>query len=124
VLEAVKKADAVVLATPVYCGDIPGQVKCFIDRTFSYMVPDYLTNPKCSRLPPGKKLVMIVTKGAQDEGMFAEVPKRYDAFLKRVLVLADVRLIRTCGVGGGGITKGVPEKFLWQAEETARAIIT
>ena len=123
VLEAVIKADVVVLATPVYYGDISGQVKCFIDRTFSYLVPDYLTNPKSSRVPPGKKLVLIVTQGAPDEGMFAEVPKRYDAILKRALALAEVRLIRACGVGGGGIPKGVPEKFLRQAEETARAIV-
>jgi multimeric flavodoxin WrbA len=124
VLEAIKKADAVVLATPVYCGDIPGQVKCFIDRTFSYLVPDYLTNPKSSRVPPGKKLVFIVTQGAPDEGMFAEVPKRYETFLKRVWALAEVRLIRACGVGAGAIPKGVPEKFLLQAEEAARAIVT
>ena len=124
VLEAVKKADVVLLATPVYYGDVPGQVKCFIDRTFSYLVPDYLTNPKSSRVPPGKKLVFIVTQGAPDGGMFAEVPKRYDAILKRVLGLAEVRLIRACGVGSGGIPKGVPEKFLRQAEETARAIVT
>jgi len=124
VLESIKKADAVVLATPVYCGDIPGQVKCFIDRTYSYLVPDYLTNPKCSRVPPGKKLVLIVTQGAPDEGMFAEIAKRYDAFLKRTLALAEVRLIRVCGVGSGGIPKGVPEKFLHQAEEIARAVLS
>jgi multimeric flavodoxin WrbA len=54
VLEAVRAADVVVLATPVYYGDISGQLKCFIDRTFSYLVPDYVTNPNPSRLPPGK----------------------------------------------------------------------
>jgi len=31
VLAEVKTADAVVLATPVYYGDVTGQLKCFID---------------------------------------------------------------------------------------------
>lgn len=123
VLKAVKEADAVVLSTPVYFGDIPGQVKCFIDRTYSYMVPDYIGNPNPSRVPSGKKLVFIITQGAP-EGMFAEIPQHYDAVLRRVLALTEIRLIRACGVGPGGIPKGVPEKFLQQAEETARAIIT
>jgi multimeric flavodoxin WrbA len=124
VLEAIKKSEVLVLATPVYFRDIPGQVKCFMDRTFSFLVPDYITNPKCSRVPPGKKLVFIITQGSPDEEMFADIPKRYDFSLKRVLALAEVYLIRACGVGGGGIAKGVPEKFLQQAEETARVIIT
>ena len=123
VLEAVKEADVVVLATPVYFGDVPGQVKSFVDRAYSYMVPNYVNNPKCSRLAPGKKLVLIITQGAPDESLFAEVPKRYDGILRRVLNLTEVYLIRACGVGAGGIAKGVPEKFLQEAEETARAII-
>ena len=123
VLEALKEADAIMLATPVYCGDLPGQVKCFIDRTFSYLVPDYINNPRPSRVPPGKKLVFIITQGAPDEGMFADIPKKYEAFLRRVLALDQVHVVRACGVGSGAIARGVSEKFLQQAEETARAIV-
>ncbi len=123
VLEAVEASDLVVLATPVHCGDLPGQVKCFVDRTYSFMVPDYVSNPKCSRLSPGKRCALIITQGAPEEEMFGDIPKRYSGFLTRVLALSEIRVIRACGVGGGGLDKGVPEKFLEQAEETARAMI-
>src|SRR4030042_5337569 len=37
VLEAVKIADMIVLATPVYGGHVTGTVKCFIDTPFSHL---------------------------------------------------------------------------------------
>jgi len=123
-LAAIKEADVLMVSSPIYYGDIPGQVKSFIDRTFSYMVPDYIANPKCSRLASGKKLVLIFTQGAPDEKMFAEVPKRYGDILNRVLASGEVRLIRACGVGAGGVPKDVPEKALRQAEEIARGLLS
>jgi multimeric flavodoxin WrbA len=123
VLEAVEAADLLVLSTPVYCGDLPGQVKCFLDRTYSFLVPDYLSNPKCSRLLPGKRCALIVTQGAPQEELFGDIPKKYSAFLTRVLALSEIRVVRACGVGSGGLDKGVPERFLEEAEQTARAMI-
>ena len=38
------------------------QTKAFIDRTFSYIKPDYLTNPQPFRLEPGKKVVWITSQ--------------------------------------------------------------
>ena len=52
VLDAIRDTDVLVLATPVYFGDIPGQMKMFIDRCFSYLVPDFLEAPESSRLAP------------------------------------------------------------------------
>ena len=63
VLESVQRADTLVIATPVYYADVTGQLKCFIDRTYSFLKPDYITNPSPSRLAPGKKLVFITTQG-------------------------------------------------------------
>ena len=37
VLAAIKGADLLVLASPVYFGDIIGQMKCFFDRTYSFL---------------------------------------------------------------------------------------
>ena len=122
VLTAVKEADAVVLATPVYYGDISGQLKCFMDRTFSFLVPDYITNPNPSRLPPGKKLVFIITQGQPDEGLFADIFPRYANFLKWG-GFAECSLIRACGIGPASIDR-VPDKYLRQAEETARTLLT
>ena len=122
VLESLKKADVIVMALPVYCSDVPGQVKCFIDRTYSYMKPSYLTETNPSRVPPGKKLVFILTQGAPLENLFADIPQRYTGFLKRSMGLGDTYLIRGVGVGGGGAV-GVSDQYLTQAEELARSIM-
>jgi multimeric flavodoxin WrbA len=122
VLESLKKADVIVMALPVYCSDIPGQVKCFIDRTYSYMKPNYLSDSNPSRVPLGKKLVFILTQGAPVEDMFADIPQRYLGFLKRSMGFGDTYLIRGVGVGGGGMV-GVPDQYLKKAEELARSIL-
>jgi multimeric flavodoxin WrbA len=121
VLESLKNADIVVMAMPVYCSDIPGQVKCFIDRTFSYLTPDYRSAGNPSRVPLGKKLVFILTQGAPMDELFADIPKRYQDFLKRSMGFGETYLIRGVGVGGGGAV-GVPDRYLQQAEEIARSI--
>jgi len=122
VLESLKEADVVVMAMPVYCSDVPGQVKCFLDRTFSYMKPDFRTEGSPSRVPLGKKLVFIITQGAPVEEMFADIPQKYTAFLKRSMGFGDTYLIRGVGVGGGGAV-GVPDQYLQKAEEIARSIV-
>lgn len=80
VLEAVRTADAVVLASPVYYGDVSAQLKAFIDRTFCYLKPEYYARPDCSRLEPGKGVAMVLIQGHPDENSFADVFPRYDFF--------------------------------------------
>jgi multimeric flavodoxin WrbA len=121
VLESLKEADIVVLALPVYCSDVPGQVKCFIDRTYSYMPPNFMQGAP-SRVPPGKKLVFIITQGAPVEDMFADVAKKYPEFLKRSMGFGEAYVIRGIGVGSGGAV-GVPEPYLKKAEELAHTIV-
>jgi multimeric flavodoxin WrbA len=120
VLTAVQAADLVVLASPVYYGDVTAQLKGFIDRTFAYLKPDYPTNPQPSRLTP-KKLVFILTQGHPDETLFADIFPRYDMFLKW-LGFTESRLIRACGIGPARID-AVPAAVLHQAEAAARAFL-
>jgi len=122
VLDAVQEADVLVLATPTYYGDISGQLKCFIDRTYSYLKPDYLSNSQPSRLAPGKKLLFIITQGHPDEAMFNHVFPLYDRFF-RWYGYEESRLIRACGVGSGGVVD-LSERFLLEAEEAARDLIS
>jgi multimeric flavodoxin WrbA len=122
VLESLKEADVIVMAMPVYCSDVPGQVKCFFDRTFSYMKPGYLAEGNPSRVPAGKKLVFIITQGAPVENLFAEIPRKYQDFLKRSMAFGETYLIRGVGVGGGGVV-GVSENLLQEAENLARSIV-
>lgn len=120
VLRSVKEADAVVLASPVYYGEITAQLKGFIDRTYSFLLPDYLTNPKPSRFSP-KKLVFVLVQGHPDEALFADIFPRYEQFLKW-MGFDEVSLIRACGIGPGTVD-AAPEHALRQAEEAAKALM-
>lgn len=80
VLEKVREADAVVLVSAVYYGDITAQLKTFIDRTFCYLKPDYHARPDCSRLAPDKGMAMILIQGHPDQDSFADIFPRYDFF--------------------------------------------
>lgn len=120
VLAAVKEADLVLLASPVYYGDVTAQLKGFIDRSYSYLKPDYITNPQPSRLEP-KKLIFVLTQGHPDQALFADIFPRYDTFL-RWMGFVETRLIRACGVGPGTVDS-VPEQVLLQAEEVAREMV-
>ncbi|HEY6837365.1 MAG TPA: flavodoxin family protein, partial [Geobacteraceae bacterium] len=120
VLAAVEEADVVVLATPVYYGDVTAQLKGFIDRSYSYLKPDYLTNSQPSRLG-SKKLVFVITQGNPDEELFADIFPRYERFLKW-MGFAETRLIRACGLGPSSIDT-VPDPILKQADELARSIV-
>jgi multimeric flavodoxin WrbA len=101
VLEAVREADVLVLATPVYYGEVSSQMKGFIDRTYSYLRSDFVGNPNPSRLKPGKRLVFIQTQGNSDEKSFADIFPRYDYFFKRH-GFTDNILIRGCGLMEAG----------------------
>lgn len=121
VLAAVEAADAVVLTTPVYYGDITSQLKGFIDRLYGFLVPDFHTNPRPSRLAP-KKLAFILTQGNPDPALFADIFPRYGAFLGR-MGFADRQLVRVCGVGPGSPAETVAEPLLCQADDAAHRLL-
>ena len=120
VLAAVQAADVVLLASPVYYGEISSQLKGFMDRTFSYLVPDYRTNPQPSRLGP-KKLIFVLTQGHPDETLFGDIFPRYEGFLKW-MGFNEARLIRACGIGPG-TNDAVPAQIMRLAEDTAHQLL-
>ncbi|MGO9175157.1 MAG: flavodoxin family protein [Desulfobaccales bacterium] len=77
VLGAIKEADTLVLASPVNWGDISGRLKCFFDRTYSYLNPDF-----SSRLPGGKKAVLILLQAEPEEGEVDDIFPRYEHWLR------------------------------------------
>jgi multimeric flavodoxin WrbA len=121
VLDAVRKTDILVLATPVYIGNISGQTKCFIDRTFSFSKPDFRTNPNSSRLPPGKKAVFITAQGATEE-MFKEIHETFKNYFKRT-GFEESYHIRGYGVRALGDAEAHAE-LMDLAEKTAEEIMT
>jgi multimeric flavodoxin WrbA len=92
VLNAVKEADVLVLASPVYFGDLSGQMKCFFDRTYSFINPDF----SC-RVPAGKKAVMVLVQANPEEAEFADIFPRYRRWLE-LYGCDPIRLLRVTGV--------------------------
>jgi multimeric flavodoxin WrbA len=120
VLEAVRETDVVVLASPVYYWDVSGQLKCFLDRTFSYLVPDFITNPVKSRLAQGKKFVMILTQNNPDEKSFSNIFPKFDYFF-RAYGFSETHLIRACGVSAPGEVENRPD-VMTLAEKKAEEV--
>ena len=121
VLREIHDADVLVMATPVYFGDITAQLKMFIDRTYSYYVPDFMTQAIPGRLPLGKQLVFIQTQGQTDENMFNDIYPKYELFFQ-FLGFKNNHLIRACGVNEAQ-DAGNREDILTLAEDTARQIM-
>jgi len=116
VLAAIKEADVLVLASPVYYGDIIGQLKCFFDRTYSFFNPDL-----SSRVPSGKKAVLILAQANPDPDQFADIYPRYMHWLK-LYGFQPVYLLRAVGVKDMGDINGRPD-LLTQAAALARELV-
>ncbi len=97
VLDAVLDCDVLVFASPVYFGDVTAQAKAFIDRTFSFLVPEYAKKENPSRLGPGKKMIFILPQGQPDDSLFADILPRYEMFF-RWYGFEEVIPVRACGV--------------------------
>jgi multimeric flavodoxin WrbA len=120
VLDAVAAADVMVLATPIYFGDVSSQTKGFVDRTFSFLKPDFASNPNPGRLAPGKTFVLVQTQG-WDESHFKEIFEKY-GFSFKYEGFESVHLIRGCGLMGSGEAAG-REDLLKLADATAHNVL-
>ncbi|MCE5333352.1 MAG: flavodoxin family protein [Desulfobacteraceae bacterium] len=120
VLEAIRETDVLVLASPVYFWDVSSQVKAFLDRTFSFLVPDFITNPRKSRLAPGKKFVVILAQTNPDRNSFPDIFPKLDHFFN-AYGFSESHLIRAFGVREpGDVAK--QEDVLKMAESTAEKL--
>lgn len=95
-IDAVEKADALIIASPVYFGELNAQTKAFIDRMYGYLKADFTTNPEPSRLKPGKKLVFVLAQGDPNAALYAEVYDKYAGFLSWFGF--ECQLLRAVGV--------------------------
>lgn len=96
VLNAFGSCDVAVVATPVYYGDVSAQTKAFIDRTFSFVNPDFENRPDPVRFAPGKKMLWIITQEATKE-FHSDIFERYGSMFKTYGGI-DPHLIRAVGV--------------------------
>ncbi|MCL2862568.1 MAG: flavodoxin family protein [Methanimicrococcus sp.] len=75
--EEMKTADAIVIGTPIYMGEMTGQLKTFIDRCYALKDAD-----RNSFLQAGKKLGIVITQGADIPGHYAKTPERIEYIFK------------------------------------------
>lgn len=121
VLEATFNADIVILASPVYYGDVSAQLKAFIDRTYSFLLPEYIAKAHPNRLPERKKLVFILTQGHRDPDWFADILPRYQD-LFHWTGFANTHPVRVVDVYHPGDAEKKPE-VLERVEDLAYKLI-
>ena len=80
---ALKEADALVLGSPVYMGQMSAQAKTFTDRLFAQITPRF--SPKFKEENAGKKLALVFTQGNPDSGMF----QTYFDYTKKMFQLLE-----------------------------------
>lgn len=74
-LEALRTADGLVTAFPVYFMDINGQSKLFIDRLYSFIDNNGAKHP-------GKKFVSIYAQGSNKEDAYTHLAEKYNGCYK------------------------------------------
>lgn len=120
VLKAFGRCDLAVVATPVYYGDISAQTKAFIDRTFSFVNPDFEQRSDPVRFAPGKKMLWIISQGATDV-YHDDIFQRYGGLFETYAGV-DAHLIRATEVEEPG--EVIHKLTVMQAaEEMARQLI-
>jgi multimeric flavodoxin WrbA len=80
---AIEQADALVLGSPVYMGQMSGQAKIFTDRLFAQISPRF--SPHYKEKARKQKLVLVFTQGNPDPGMF----QAYFDYTKKMFQLLE-----------------------------------
>lgn len=121
-LDAIRDADILIVASPVYFGQITGVMKMAIDRMYSFVDVGYLTGGNRTRLAEGKKCVWITTQGMPDGSMFEHAYTDYADFFGPDWFGYEMHQIR-----GLGLSKptdaGENAELMQQAEELGRKLM-
>lgn len=91
---ALEGADALVLGSPLYMGQMSAQAKAFTDRLFAQISPRF--SPHYTERAAKKALVLAFTQGNPDSGMF----QPYYDYTKRVFQMLEFDVRDVCVVAG------------------------
>ena len=83
IYSAIENADAIILGSPVYMGQMSAQAKIFTDRMFSEISPRF--SPHFKEKSTKKKLLLVFTQGNPDLNFF----KPYYDYTKKMFELLE-----------------------------------
>ncbi|MBC8015728.1 MAG: flavodoxin family protein [Sporomusaceae bacterium] len=109
------KADCLIIGTPVYMGQMTGQMKNFFDRWYTFMDAHYQIHHV-----PGKKFITVTASGAPAE-VFRSVSDYLNHWLGGFFKMQLITNIVGGGLGTEDAINGQPE-LLAIAESTGRAL--
>ena len=92
--DAIEHADAIVLGSPIYMGQMSAQAKIFTDRLFAQISPRF--SPHYKEKATKKKLILTFNQGNPDSGMF----KVYTDYTKHMFELLEFEVIEVPVVTG------------------------
>ena len=92
----VMETDVLVLGSPIYMGYITGLMKTFIDRWYAFAGV-----PEDKKLPPGKRVFLVLPYRREDTDLFNHVAKQVGQAFKFVFG-AKVDSLMVPGVGDAG----------------------
>lgn len=109
-----KEADALILGSPVYYGEVTGQMKSFMDRWYALRDKD-----RNLRISPGKKVLFILVQGAEESERYAQAVNR----LLKTLTSYEMKptMLVAAGIEKKGAVKG-RAKLLKAAFEAGKAM--
>jgi len=108
-----KEADAIILGSPIYYGEVTGQMKCFMDRWYALRDKD-----RKLRIAPGKRVLFIIVQGAEGEGRYADAVARIERVLKSYEMVPE--MLVAAGLEKKGSAKEHPELLRKAFEAGAR----
>jgi len=121
-LRAIRAADVLLIASPVYFAHITGPLKSALDRLYSLMAPTYLSGGPISRLDPGKKCAIVLTQGSGDPETFSNIFPTLSQFLGPHWFGYEMHLVRGIGMAAPGAAAENAE-LMGEAEDLAKTLM-
>ena len=103
-LEELAAADAVVFGSPIYFAQFTGQMRLFLDRCYSLVNPDHT-----SRLPAGKKAVIVGAQGVPDPAFYKGVYEEFGGEISHFLGMDVKDILVAAGYQAPGEVKSDAE---------------
>jgi multimeric flavodoxin WrbA len=93
ILESAKDVDLLIISSPIFFADISAQLKCFIDRTWSYFGKN---GTSAGHLPRNRCLVFILSYGYTDGHIYDSIFDKYKRYFN-MMGFDHCHLITACG---------------------------